>query len=690
MDRDKLQHLLATAESGLTSTRSGLLIVAQSGDPLGLALPRRDLVRLSAAATECGLGELSELIDATVRDLSELPTMSGSVREIAVAGLDRVTMIEAAIWHVRRDSDPFPDDVSGFIDSSFNELIPVPDDPGWTDQDFEIDDETLEIFRGEADDLLSGISHSLEILARSPNDQNALWDIRRNSHTLKGAAGIVGLTEAAAISHRMEDLLDQIVELRLAAEPPMIAFLRSAASRLTAIVSSRESEDGDNLDSLYSDAITSISSESIDLHPHASEPQRGQLTPRTDTFRPAAAPIVRVSLDRLDELVRISRSLIINRSALAERFTELSPGSGSDSETLAKLGSIFGAQRVLTDELHAKLLRIRMVRFGTLETRLNRAVHVTCLDEKKKARIEIENGDVEIDTRVIDGLIEPLLHLLKNAVVHGIEPPEMRRLIGKADTGTIRISVEADEEAVVLSVADDGAGILIPKLKEKAIANGSMDSAAAAVLGDREAAKLIFDRGLTTAEKIDLNAGRGVGMSIVKESVESHGGSVLVESEPGRGTTFTLLLPLTTAKAEPIAPEMPDAQVFDLPPLALVVDDSASIRRQTAKILETAGLRVITANNGAEALELLLNGTFEPALILSDIEMPQIDGWEFLEYVKTDDNLGHIPMVMISSLNAADHRERALGLGASDYLQKPFNDTDLAKILETVGLGVPA
>lgn len=690
MDRDRLQHFLAIAESGLTSTRSGLLIVAQSGDPGGLDLPCRDLVQLGSAATQSGLRELAELIDTTVKELRERSGMSGSVREVAVAGLDLVTKIEEAIWRIRADSDPFLEDVSGFIDSSFDELIPVPDDPGWTDQDFEIDDETLEIFRGEADELLSGISHGLRLLERAPNDQNAVWDIRRNSHTLKGAAGIVGLDEAAAIAHRMEDLLDQMVELRLAARPPMIAFLGSAASRLNAIVSSSEYADGDDLDNLYSYAIASVSIESSDPQPQASLPQRAEQTSRTDAFRPAAAPIVRVSLDRLDELVKISRSLLINRSALAERFTEVSLDAGSDYEGLAKLGSIFEAQRALTDELHAKLLRIRMVRFGTLETRLNRAVHVTCLDEKKKARIEIENGDVEIDTRVIDGLIEPLLHLLKNAVVHGIEPPEMRRLIGKSETGTIRISVVADEEGVVLSVADDGAGISIPKLKEKAIANGSIDSVAAAALGDRDAAKLVFDRGLTTAEKLDLNAGRGVGMSIVKESVENHGGSVLVESQPGRGATFTILLPLTMAKSEPAAPEMPEAQVFDLPPLALVVDDSASIRRQTTKLLETAGLRVITANNGAEALELLLNGTFEPGLILSDIEMPQIDGWEFLEYVKTDDNLGHIPMVMISSLNAADHRERALGLGASGYLQKPFHGTDLAKVLETIGLEVTA
>jgi len=113
----------------------------------------------------------------------------------------------------------------------------------------------------------------------------------------------------------------------------------------------------------------------------------------------------------------------------------------------------------MIEDIQTKLLRIRMVKFGTLETRLGRAINVTCLDENKKAALEIENGEVEIDTQVIDSLIEPLLHLLKNAVVHGIEPPDTRRLIRKPERGTIRINIEADDEAVVLSVSDDGAGI---------------------------------------------------------------------------------------------------------------------------------------------------------------------------------------------------------------------------------------
>jgi len=213
----------------------------------------------------------------------------------------------------------------------------------------------------------------------------------------------------------------------------------------------------------------------------------------------------------------------------------------------------------------------------------------------------------------------------------------------------------------------------------------------AETLTDRDALKLIFDRGLTTADKIDLNAGRGVGMSIVKESLESRGGSVHVESEPQRGTTFTLYIPMhapETTTAEPeaeIAATVPPAQ-----PLVLIVDDSASIRRQTQKIVAAAGLRTITANSGADALELLLNGTVEPNLILSDVEMPHVDGWEMLEYIKTDENFGHIPVVMVTSLDSEEHQIKAAELGASGYVIKPFAEKDLAYVLSCIGVMVTA
>lgn len=682
MDREKIQTFIHSAAAELASVRSSLLIIAQTGDAADLTTARRNLARLNREAISLSLPAVAELCAECDSSLSMLSGSAQCKPSDVYPILDLVARIEAAVFKIPISSDESAEDISQFVDATF-EGITEHKNSTTEIEEFEIDEETLEVFREEADELLANIGKNLETLLRSPADQNALWEIRRNAHTFKGAAGIVGLKDASVIAHRMEDLLDKLVEFRLEAAGPALDLLVSSADELRSITAAKDRNTSSSLDQLYKRAMDWIATPTgLEKNSQSSDQLPGHkiAEDRGDIVRTTTTPIVRVSLDRLDELIKLSRSLLFNRSALAERFDALSLNGNADKESLQKFESLIATQRELTDEIQAKILKIRMVRFGTLETRLSRAVNVTCIDEGKKAFIDLYNGEVEIDTLIIDALIEPLLHLLKNAVVHGIEPPDTRRLIGKPERGRISVRVEADEEALVLTVADDGAGISIPKLIEKAVAAGTIDDASAAQLSDRDALKLVFDRGLTTVDKLDMNAGRGIGMSIVKEGVESRGGSVLVESQPQIGTTFTILLPLI-AKSETPAPQPEPDAIAELPPLVLIVDDSASVRRHTTKLVEGAGLRVITANNGAEALELLLNGEWEPDLILSDVEMPQIDGWEFLEYVKTDDNFGHIPVIMVTSLDGEDHCKRAFALGADDFVVKPFDIDDLERVV---------
>lgn len=690
MDRVKSQFSIKAAESDLASVRSALLIVAQTGDVGNLAIPRRDLARLTDEACDNGFAQVADAA-SSAHDALEKITATNAV-EGAINALDHVSRIEAAVWQL--GSHDLIDDVSGFVDSSFDELIPQGEAAAdsWSEEKFEVDEETLDIFRSEADELLTNIFNELEKLASSTADTTALWNIRRSSHTFKGAAGIVGMSEASSTAHRMEDLLDKMVELRVEASRDILEFLDASAMHLNALVTAKNLENDPNLNKFYEAAVLSLTSTASTDDPPTQDKgkQKPDESGRADSHRQAPTPIVRVALDRLDDLLAVSRSLVLNRAHLAENSGELGSDATVDVETVAKLNELIETQRALTDELHAKLLRIRMVRFGTLETRLSRAVQVTSVDEGKKVRVEIENSDVEIDTQIIDSLIEPLLHLLKNAVVHGIELPETRRLLGKAEAGKITVRIEADDEAVVVMIMDDGAGISISKIKDKAVATGTITSETAEKMTERDALKLIFDRGLTTADKIDLNAGRGVGMSIVKESLESRGGSVHVESEPQRGTTFTLYIPMHAPQATAAEPTEPVAPVPAAHPLVLIVDDSASIRRQTQKIFSAAGIKTITANSGAEALELLLNGTVEPDLILTDVEMPHVDGWEMLEYIKTDENFGHIPVVMVTSLDSEEDQMRAANLGASGYVMKPFSEKDLTYALECVGLTVTA
>ena len=689
MDRDKTRSFTRGAERDLASIRSSLVIMAQTGDVSDLALGRSDLARLHQEALDVSLNDVAISIANVVTGLDALSSSPEPTRNDAFAVLDKIALAEASLWKAPLGEGEFLDDVSDFVDSSFNQIAPTPVAPR-EEIAFEIDDETLDIFRSEADELLDNISRGTEILKNSPGDQEALWEIRRSSHTLKGAAGILGLDDAAKIAHRMEDLLDRMVEERLQMVPAVTDLFERSAACLRSIASGESPENINALEPLHTAAIAALSFTAEDLAqpvPGVVNSSIGLAVTKVALVQSPPSPIVRVSLDRLDALITISRSLLSSQNALEDQAVQIAPGSISGTMDLM---SLLERHRSLTDELYSKLLGIRMVRFGTLETRLTRTVNMTCGDEKKKAKIELENPETEVDTQMMDALIEPLLHLLKNAVVHGIESPETRRMIGKPECGSIKVRIDADREAVALSVEDDGAGISALRLRDKAIERGLLDTSSAKALSDRDALRLIFERGLTTAEKLDLNAGRGVGMSIVKESVESRGGSVIVESEPQRGTTFTLLMPLS---AESIQPEdiVPAAQSTDAgSPLVLIVDDSASIRRHASKIVENAGLRVITANNGADALELLLNGSFEPDLILSDVEMPQIDGWELLAYIKTDENLGHIPVVLVTSLDAERHRKKANELGSSDYLVKPFTDEALTRILSKLEIQVSA
>ena len=689
------QTFLEKAEDRLAGIRGSLLLFAQgrlSADELAQADRRLDELRAEAIAR--GLNVVAGLAADCSGSIEILAAADSSMQERHVnRSLDLLSRLEAELCEMPLNSDAFLADVNDMVDSSFESFKslrgePVPEIVAIKEEEFEIDDETIEIFRSEAEGLLANISTNLKILTASPDDTNALWEIRRNAHTFKGAAGIIGFREASELAHRIEDLLDKMVESHCGADGRVIDILTVSTARLDDMTDGKHiNEDAKTTAALYADFDSLIASVPARRPEVAGTDQTPTVaisgTAPTDPT-PAPAPVVRVSLDRLDELIKLSRSLLVNQTALATQCSEL----GSDADPFVELKKLIEKQGRFSDEMFEKLQRIRMVRFGTLEMRFNRAVHVTCQEEGKKAFVVVENPDVEIDTRIIDVLIEPLLHILKNAVVHGIEPPETRRLLGKSEKGCVCITIGSENDEVYLSVEDDGRGISSSRLIEKAIASGILSAEAAASADEASILNLIFHRGLSTANSLNLNAGRGIGMSIVKESIENKGGFVTVESKPQQGTIFTIRLPiLLPDPAEPFPePETAGTEpTAELPPLVLIVDDSESIRRITTKIVEDTGCRTITAVNGAEALELLLCGAWEPDLILSDVEMPVMNGWEFLEYVKTDDNFGHIPVVMVTSLDSDEYRDKAFGLGASDYLVKPFRVAELDRVLEDLG-----
>lgn len=666
---------LEKAGERVARTRAGLLLMCtDGGSAVEIAGYAADLIDLAMEAEGFGLSEAASCLSRAADCLRSLACEAKITQLMLFGALDEISVAEAVLLEMPLASGELIEDVSSFVDDSFDALDARPSDD--RDQDFEIDEETLEIFRSEADELLTAITHSLGKLTDDPSDVSALWEIRRSAHTFKGAAGIVGMQSASRLAHRLEDLLDKMVERKSISNAEVTDLIGRSNSCLISMLGGGDSSFTVPDEIEFKNLISKIGGPTVGSEGNSSSVDSKAAT-MTDAVR--RKPVVRVALDRLDELIGVSRRLIENRNELSTRIAAVRNGASDDDFRV--LESLFASQCSLTDEMQDKLLGIRMVRFGTLETRLKRTVNLTCQDEGKKADFEILTPDIEIDTQLIDALIEPLLHLLKNAVVHGIESPDARRMIGKNERGYISVSVQTDENDVILTVDDDGKGISAASLKEKAVASGILSSEEAADMPTFEAWELIFNNGLTTAEKVDLNAGRGIGMNIVREAVQAEGGRIGLSTQPQVGTIFTIRLPLVRSETKVEEP-VDDASTttVDTPKKVLVVDDSALVRHHNSKIAEAAGCVAVTANDGAEALALLLNGQ-EFDLILSDVEMPQMDGWEFLQYLKTDEHFGHIPVVMVTSLNSPDHHDRASQLGAECLINKPLSKQDFETIV---------
>ena len=691
----------ANIVTDLAAIRSGILIFLQDRRSINdLEMPVGDLNALKNRAQAAGLDDISALCAECERVLTSILDGDGSAPEQgARRALDFVAEMEAALLRFPLEDDDLDFSISGFLDESFDRLTHHGDDQieetPVTEESFEIDDETMDIFRSEAAELLENISTNLQVLTAQPNDRDAIWNIRRCAHTFKGAAGVIGLKDASELAHRVEDLLDQLAEDQQETTTAVIELLVASTEYLNWMtLGCGPADHSKSLHDIYADFDRVVSdnkaSPSNNLvndtdNPALSAKSAFQET-NANTVKPPPAPIVRVALDKLDELLNLTRDLVINRSALAQGLVEL--GKDIDADSFEQLGSLFETQRRITTEIQERLLQIRMVRFGMLATRLNRAVHVTCQEEDKKAELTIENENCEVDTQILDSLVEPLLHLLRNAVVHGIESPERRRLIGKPEKGQIRIRVESSVDEVVIAVKDDGRGISLTRLCENAVASGVMDIASVDSLTDQDALELVFLRGLTTADKLSMNAGRGVGMSIVRESIGSIGGSISIASESQKGTAFTIKIPLVletpTDNEDQLFPQnvmqQTSQQSNDLS--ILVVDDSSSVRQMIKRMVEDEGWKCSTATDGCNAAEILSMSQDRPDIILTDLEMPNIDGYELLELLKNDAELSEIPVVMVTSRSGQAHRNKAFAMGAADFLTKPFQGSTLIEIIE--------
>jgi chemosensory pili system protein ChpA (sensor histidine kinase/response regulator) len=771
----------------------------------------------------------------------------------------------------------------------------------------ELDPDLLPIFLEEGSDMLPQIGGALRSWQQSPADVKPSQAILRHLHTIKGSARMAGAMVLGQHMHEMESHIEVILQTGSSSRHTidellahydrgvqMFENLRNpqAQQPVVAAAPAPEAHDPVNLPSVMPSlaagvapvpAVTSatglvsqvrVNAEVLDrLVNQAGEVSitRSRLESGIGTLQISLSELTE-NVDRLRGQLREieiqAEAQISSRMTLAgerefdplefDRFTRLQELTRMMAESVNDVASlqknltntVDGAnadlltQRRLTRDLQQDLMHVRMVQFASIAERLYRLTRQVAKELDKRVNLDIRGSNVEIDRSVLEKMIAPFEHLLRNAIVHGIESREARRAAGKNETGELKIEIRQDGNEILIQLSDDGQGLNLQRIRDKARTIGLLESDEQ--ISDLETTDLIFRPGFSTAADVTELAGRGVGMDVVRSEAASLGGRVSVSSDPGQGTHFTIHLPLTLAvtqvvllttggstyavpsalveqvqqlKAKALAAAYNDGSLIwqghkvplqylstllgdtDMVPVAqqyspiiilrsgndrvaihvdeivgnrevvvknigpqlsrmigiagatvlgsgdivlilnpvplamrqlfntshelrapkqshlathetlgavaemsvgaesgtphaaqavqglrsqsvvMVVDDSLTVRRVTQRLLSREGYQVVLAKDGVDALEQLQAIT--PDVMLVDIEMPRMDGFDLSRNIRNDDRTRHIPIIMITSRTAAKHRSYAMELGVNEYLGKPYQEDELISTIKS-------
>lgn len=418
-------------------------------------------------------------------------------------------------------------------------------------------------------------SFDRELLALETRDGSAetLRTIFRVIHTIKGTAGCIGLGRVERLSHSAENVLSLVQKGKLEPTSDIISTMLKVSDRLGSLVRTVEqtgTDDGADVSDLLSilEQIQSGGAAAAAV-PQAntafglfdddddaatagdalvpaitSSASGGSAAPvvvasASDAAKPSLADgVIRVDVTQLDALMNLVGELVLTRNQI------IATTGGTEHAGLS-----VAAQRlnVLTSELQERVMKTRMQPIGNVWAKFPRTVRDLASDLGKKVRLVMDGQGTELDRTIIEAIRDPLTHLVRNAIDHGLETPSDRRAAGKPEEGLLAIRAFHEGGQVNIEIMDDGHGIEVERVKAKAVQNGLIDADRAARMTEREALGLIFLPGFSTAEKVTNVSGRGVGMDVVRSNVEKTGGSIDVHSEVGQGTTIRLKIPLTLA-----------------------------------------------------------------------------------------------------------------------------------------------
>jgi two-component system chemotaxis sensor kinase CheA len=391
-------------------------------------------------------------------------------------------------------------------------------------------DDLISDFIAECREMLEALGGEIVAWEAAPEDRARLDSIFRFVHTVKGNCGFFDFPRLEALSHAAEDALADVRAGRRQADGHLVSAVLAIIDRIAEMIAAIEA--GEALPAGDDTALIEA------LKPGADGPTAAVATTVAEAQSKAAAPrTIRLSIELLDRLMSGVSDMVLARNELARRLRETTGDVAVDG-AFERLSSIIA-------EMRDAITRTRMQRIENLFVALPRMVRDLSGELGKQVMVDIDGGDVELDREMIEMIRDPLTHIIRNAVDHGIEKPAERLKAGKREIGLLSVSARQSGNQILIDIQDDGRGIDGKKLVEKAIANKVIAKADAGALTPREQLALIFEAGLSTAKEVTAISGRGVGMDVVRSNVERIGGIVEVDSALGEGTRMTLRVPLT-------------------------------------------------------------------------------------------------------------------------------------------------
>lgn len=424
-------------------------------------------------------------------------------------------------------------------------------------------DDLLVDFLTETREGLQSLDGALLQLERNPGDRQVLSEVFRTVHTIKGTCGFLGLPRLEGVAHAAENVLGLWRDGTLAVTGAGVSAILAAVDRIRAIVEGLEAAgsepEGD--DSPLKAALEATAKGEA-LAPAPAEAVPAEAAPAAEGSAPGAPQSIRVAVEVLEDLMVLVSELVLTRNQLLQlaRAEE----NAAFAVPLQRLSQI-------TSDLQDGVMKTRMQPIGNAWGKLPRLVRDLTNELGKRIELEMRGAETELDRQVLELIKDPLTHMVRNSADHGLETPEQRRAAGKGETGRILLNAYHEGGHIVLEIGDDGRGLNTERIRQKVLAQGLATEAEIAGMGEHEIHRFIFRAGFSTAAEVTSVSGRGVGMDVVKTNIERIGGLVDLRSREGKGTTFTIKIPLTLAIAAALIVEaggerfaIPQAGVLEL------------------------------------------------------------------------------------------------------------------------------